>query len=67
MEIAFPVEKATRPVGRPRVHVSSQLILNLRNQGLSFRQIATDTGFGYGTVRRAFHRIEPAQAAGQQR
>lgn len=66
MEIAVQIRKAARPVGRPRVYVSSQLILTLRQQGLSFRQIAGVTGFGYGTVRRAYHQLEPRQAAGQQ-
>lgn len=65
MRIASPVPRAPRPVGRPRVYVSPQLILNLRNQGLSFRQIATVTGFGYGTVRRAFQGIELAKDADQ--
>lgn len=58
MEIVSAKRKAPRPVGRPRVYVSPLLILNLRQQGLSFRQIAAVTGFGYGTVRRAYHNIE---------
>ena len=66
MRIASPVTRVARPVGRPRVYVSPQLILNLRHQGLSFRQIASVTGFGYGTVRRAFQRIEVPNSAGQQ-
>lgn len=67
MEIGSPARRAARPVGRPRVYVSSQLILKLRDQGLSFRQIASVTGFGYGTVRRAFHKMDLPQASGQSR
>ena len=40
--------------GRPRRYVSPERVRELRMQGLSFRQIASRTGFGYGTVRRAF-------------
>lgn len=66
MQTVSVMRKAPRPVGRPRVYVSPQLILNLRNQGLSFRQIAAVTGFGYGTVRRALQRLEVPKTAGQQ-
>lgn len=30
------------------------LVYRLRSEGLSFRQIARKTGFGYGSVRRAY-------------
>ena len=43
-----------RRVGRPARYAPPQLIRDLRRQGLSFREIAQQTGFGYGTVRRAF-------------
>jgi hypothetical protein len=43
-----------RPVGRPRRNVPAETLLDLRQRGLSFRQIAEQTGFGYGTVRRAY-------------
>lgn len=43
-----------RRVGRPRIHIPPELIRNLREQGLSFRKIAVLTGFGYGSVRRAW-------------
>ncbi len=42
-----------RPVGRPRRYIAPEHVQELRSQGLSFRQIARKTGFGYGTVRRA--------------
>jgi DNA invertase Pin-like site-specific DNA recombinase len=44
---------AKRPVGRPRRYIAPEHVQELRSQGLSFRQIARKTGFGYGTVRRA--------------
>lgn len=47
-----PLKK--RASGRPRRYVSGERIHELRRQGLSFRQIARKTGFGYGTVRRAY-------------
>jgi hypothetical protein len=42
-----------RPVGRPRRYIAPEHVQDLRSQGLSLRQIARKTGFGYGTVRRA--------------
>lgn len=55
-----------RPVGRPRIHVPPQLIWHLRNQGLSLRQIAAVTGYGYGSVRRALLSL-PASGVSQPR
>jgi transposase len=49
-----------RPVGRPSIYVSAQLIRHLKSQGLSFRQISTITGHSYGTVRRAVNKLEAA-------
>ena len=43
-----------RPVGRPRRYAEPEQIGELRRQGLTFRQIARQTGLGYGTVRRAY-------------
>lgn len=48
--------KQKRSVGRPRRHVEPDQINNLRGQGLSFREIAQQTGLGYGTVRRVLLR-----------
>ena len=48
-----PSYTVRRPVGRPRIDIPPQLIRHLRNQGLSLRQIAAVTGYGYGSVRRA--------------
>lgn len=49
-----PEERTSgRGVGRPKVYVPTDLILRLKQKGFSLRQIATVTGFGYGSVRRA--------------
>jgi hypothetical protein len=50
--VDLPASK--RRVGRPPRYAPSELISDLRRKGLSFREIARQTGFGYGTVRRAF-------------
>lgn len=47
-----------RPVGRPRIYISSQLIATLKEQGLSYRQIALVTGYSYGSIRRAMQQYE---------
>ena len=47
-----------RPSGRPRRQVELVQIQRLRQEGLSLRQIARNTGLGYGTVRRALNRTE---------
>ena len=49
-----PLEQFKRGVGRPRRNAEPEDIRELRKQGLSFRQIARKTGYGYGTVRRAY-------------
>jgi hypothetical protein len=41
-------------VGRPRRFVPPEQVQELRREGLSFREIARKTGFGYGSVRRAY-------------
>jgi hypothetical protein len=46
-----------RKAGRPRIYVPSQLIEHLKNQGLSFRQIAAITGYSYSTIRRTAKEI----------
>jgi len=65
------VSSISRPAGRPPRHLEPELVRELRSLGLSFRQIASRTGFGYGTVRRAFQKtlgtVEPDDdAAGAQ-
>jgi lambda repressor-like predicted transcriptional regulator len=35
--------------------VPADLVRELRGKGLSFREIARRTGYGYGSVRRAFY------------
>jgi DNA invertase Pin-like site-specific DNA recombinase len=45
--------KSGKPIGRPRAVFDREVIVELRNNGLSWRQIAAATGLGCGTVRRA--------------
>jgi hypothetical protein len=52
--------RAKRPVGRPSREASPQQIRELRSLGRSFREIARETGYGYGTVRRAYWGIHTA-------
>ena len=55
--MADVVVTMTRRVGRPPRHVEPELVQRLRSSGMSFREIARQTGFGYGTVRRAYQGI----------
>ena len=48
--------------GRPARFVCVEVIRHLHRQGYSFRAIASFTGVGYGTVRRAFHGLAPLGA-----
>jgi hypothetical protein len=52
-----------RSAGRPPRYASPDHIRQLHSQGLSFRQIARQTGFGYGTVRRAYYGTPAASHA----
>lgn len=45
-----------KQIGRPRVEVSYEVIVQLREAGLPWSKIARQTGAGAGTVRRAFQR-----------
>jgi DNA invertase Pin-like site-specific DNA recombinase len=54
------VFEAKRRVGRPSRDACPQQIRELRSMGRSFREIARETGFGYGTVRRAYWGIHSA-------
>jgi DNA invertase Pin-like site-specific DNA recombinase len=40
-------------LGRPRVNVSRDRVLDMKASGASIRTIATELGIGYGTVRKA--------------
>ena len=51
-------ESPGRP-GRPTRYVNVDLVRGLYDMGYSFRAISRKTGFGYGTVRRAFHGLFP--------
>jgi DNA invertase Pin-like site-specific DNA recombinase len=49
-------ERGTRsgkPIGRPKVIFRRDQVAALRNQGLSWRQIAQTLGVGLGTARRS--------------
>ena len=54
-------------VGRPRRPVAAAAVCELRNQGLSFRRIAEQLAFGYGSVRRAYHADYLPSDNGQER
>jgi len=53
--------KRDRQVGRPRVTVPREQIVDLRSHGCSWRQISRALGAGVGTVRRIYQK-EPADA-----
>ncbi len=54
--MANHLPNSKRPVGRPSVQASPELVRALRNVGLSYRRIAQETGYSYGTVRRAYRK-----------
>jgi hypothetical protein len=53
-EIPVTEGRSKRKVGRPRRPVPAGHVHELRRRGLSFREIAREIGFGYGSVRRAY-------------
>jgi len=57
--------KSGRPIGRPRRVFDRQQVVELRRQGLSFRQISDKLRLGEGTVRRAFKTWKDASEARQ--
>ena len=50
--------RSGKPVGRPRVIFRHDLVLELRNQDVPWRQIAKICGVGVTTVRRAYQSIK---------
>jgi DNA invertase Pin-like site-specific DNA recombinase len=52
-------------VGRPRVAVPTDLVAELRRDGLSWRQIARSLSLGVGTIRRAHQAAERSTDACQ--
>ncbi len=56
-----------RPVGRPRVPVNRDKAMRLRQQGLSWREIAGKLGAGTTTVRRACNAAMPCQNPQEER
>ena len=58
-------ERGTRtgkPVGRPRKIFDRQTVMELRNQGCSWRKIATACRAGVATVRRAYGSLQHGKA-----
>jgi DNA invertase Pin-like site-specific DNA recombinase len=53
-----------RVLGRPKRAVDCEQILELKAQGQSLRQIATNLGVGYGTVRARLHHLAKVVAPG---
>lgn len=49
--------KSGKPVGRPKAILRRDHVLELRNQGTSWRQIARECGAGVTTVRRAYQSL----------
>jgi DNA invertase Pin-like site-specific DNA recombinase len=58
--LARAKEKGTRsgrPIGRPRAVFSRDQVQALRDQGLSWQEIARRTGTSVGSVRRAYRTV----------
>jgi putative DNA-invertase from lambdoid prophage Rac len=53
---------AGKPIGRPRAIFRRHRVIELRGQGLSLRQIASETGTSYGSVRRTLRQPTDAPA-----
>jgi len=53
-----------KKLGRPKTLVDRERILELKAQGQSLRQIATNLGVGYGTVRARLHHLAKLVASG---
>jgi DNA invertase Pin-like site-specific DNA recombinase len=53
--------RSGQPIGRPRVILNRDRILELRRQGLSWREIAAKLRAGATTVRRAWKAAKPCQ------
>ena len=52
-------------MARPRKQVDVLEVLRLRLAGASFREIASTTGLGRGTIHRAFHQALDSLVASQ--
>jgi DNA invertase Pin-like site-specific DNA recombinase len=50
---AGQAREAGKKIGRPRVVVRGDKVVKLREQGVSWREIARGMGVGVGTIRRA--------------
>jgi DNA invertase Pin-like site-specific DNA recombinase len=46
--------KSGKPIGRPRIAIARDRVVDLRAAGLSWREIAQTTGASVGSVRRAY-------------
>jgi hypothetical protein len=47
--------KSGKPIGRPRIAIARDRVVELRAAGLSWREIAQRAGASVGSVRRAYH------------
>jgi DNA invertase Pin-like site-specific DNA recombinase len=54
--------KSGKPVGRPKVIFRRDQVLEFRNQGKSWRQIARECGAGVTTVRRTYQSLATSEA-----
>ena len=53
--------RGRHPGGRPRKHVDLDELTRLLKEGRSLRQIATEIGYGFGTVHRAAKALDTAR------
>ena len=55
--------RSGKPIGRPKAVFRTDLVPELRQQGLSWRQISRTLSVGVATVRRAYREWTASQAA----
>lgn len=46
------MKEDSKPISRPRVNISRELVVFIRSKGLSLNQVAMNLGIGKATVRR---------------
>jgi len=54
--------RSGKPIGRPKMVIARDRVLELRARGLSWREIARRTGTSAANVRRAYHPAQQARA-----
>jgi DNA invertase Pin-like site-specific DNA recombinase len=52
-------KKNGKKLGRPKKQVNHYEVMRLKNQGLSLRQIAKETGMSLGMVQRCIKKVTP--------